>query len=180
MRFIFIVGVLTALLVSPFSAFAETKPVKKALVVPAKVVKVLPKSKVPIKKPVVVKKVVQKPVVVPTKKAPQSQKRVAPILAPVVVELPKPQTHTVTYTDNGFSPATLDITTGESVTFVNNSSDRMWVASNPHPTHQTFSDFDERTGVRAGGTYTFTFSQKGTWAYHNHLNPGMRGVVIAK
>src|SRR5690242_16140607 len=42
---------------------------------------------------------------------------------------------TVTMTASGFSPATVTIGKGGTVTFVNQSGEDMWVASNPHPVH---------------------------------------------
>jgi len=88
--------------------------------------------------------------------------------------------HTITYTDAGFSPDTLDITIGETVTFVNESNRDMWVASAIHPTHQILPEFDQDEGTPRGSTYSFTFTKAGAWKFHDHLNPGARGTITVK
>lgn len=85
---------------------------------------------------------------------------------------------TVEYTDNGFSPKTITVKKGTKVTFTNNSSTSMWVASDVHPTHQLLPGFDELTSAAKGGSYAYTFAKVGTWTYHNHVNPTMRGTVV--
>ena len=88
--------------------------------------------------------------------------------------------YTVTLTDQGFTPASITVKAGEKVTFVNQSSGQMWVASAPHPTHTDLPGFDELTSVGNGGSYDYTFVKVGSWKYHNHLNPNQRGVVVVK
>jgi len=95
------------------------------------------------------------------------------VIAPLVV----PEKMIVTYTDSGFSPSFLSVKNGTTVTFKNESARSMWVASNPHPVHTTYSAFDEKTSVDKGGEYSFTFTKSGNWKYHNHLSPGARGEV---
>lgn len=84
----------------------------------------------------------------------------------------------VSYTDAGFSPALLSVKKGTAVSFTNNSTRSMWVASAPHPSHTILPEFDELTSVNNGGTYTFTFTKVGTWKYHNHMNPSDYGSVM--
>lgn len=90
----------------------------------------------------------------------------------------------ITYTDSGFEPNSLSINTGEMVTFENRSSKNLWVASAMHPTHRGYpgsdiekcgtdkaiSIFDACKGFAPNTFWTFTFSEKGDWKYHNHLN----------
>jgi len=97
----------------------------------------------------------------------------------------------VIYGANGFSPSTVTIHQGDSVTFKNQSSIDMLVASNPHPTHQAYSGTTrvehcpDTSGVAfdqcsVGTAYTFTFQKIGTWGYHNHSNPTDKGTVIVQ
>lgn len=88
---------------------------------------------------------------------------------------------TIAYTGEGFSPKSVTIPLGTTVTFVNQTSDRMWVASAMHPDHVVYDGtavaehcaagyagavpFDQCT---AGASYGFTFLKVGTWGYHNH------------
>jgi plastocyanin len=103
------------------------------------------------------------------------------------------RTVTVTYTDQGFSPSTVTINEGDSVTFVNKSANPMWVASDPHPLHNGYdgttrdqhcapgyagpAPFDE---CGTSPSFTFTFTKTGTWGYHNHAEDEMAGTVIVK
>lgn len=86
----------------------------------------------------------------------------------------------VEYGDNGFAPQILTVKVNTGVTFVNTGSGSMWVASNPHPTHDILPDFDQKQSVGKNGTYTYTFGAVGTWIYHNHMSPGHTGTVIVK
>lgn len=92
---------------------------------------------------------------------------------------------TVTYTDEGYSPATISVKKGQSVTFQNESARNMWTASDPHPTHQDYptsggcetSTFDSCKGTPPGQSWSFTFDAIGEWNYHDHLRPSRSGAV---
>lgn len=106
-----------------------------------------------------------------------------PTASTIPTESPKPeamQENTITYTDTGFSPATLTIKVGDTVTWKNNSSKIMWVASNPHPTHTGLPGFDELKGVGSGESYSYTFTKTGTFGFHNHLSSGDGGSIIVE
>ena len=104
------------------------------------------------------------------------------------------KTLVVTYTNNGFSPKTITIKKGDSVTFINQSSGGMWVASDAHPSHTAYSgtsradhcpdesntSFDECKSVSAGESWSFTFDKVGSWNYHNHVNPSNIGTVVVE
>jgi plastocyanin len=87
---------------------------------------------------------------------------------------------TVSYTNNGYEPRETRIAVGENVRFVNNSNDDVWTASGPHPAHTNFPAFDEKQESVPGTSYSFTFTEKGTWRYHNHLNPGHTGTIVVE
>jgi plastocyanin len=100
-----------------------------------------------------------------------------------------PMTATVTYNGSSFSPSTVTIKKGGTVTFTNTSSQQMWVASGPHPAHTGYSGttrtdhcpdtagtaFDQ---CATGSTYSFTFQKVGEWPYHNHMNASQFGKVV--
>jgi len=104
---------------------------------------------------------------------------VAPV-TPEVGMLPPQNEFLVRYTDDGFSPAEITVTPGKAVTFKNESSGGMRVASNPHPTHGFYQGFDQGQIVPRGGSYTFNFERVGVWGYHNHLKPAAGGTVIVR
>jgi plastocyanin len=69
-----------------------------------------------------------------------------------------------------FSPVTLSVTAGTTVTWTNK--DAM--------THTVTSDtglFDSGN-VAANGTYSYTFSTAGTYAYHCSIHPSMKASVV--
>jgi plastocyanin len=83
----------------------------------------------------------------------------------------------VRYTNDGFQPAKLTVPAGTMVEFINQSDTDMWVASNVHPGHNILPTFDQFKGVGTGKNYMYTFDQEGTWAYHDHINPALEGVI---
>ena len=100
----------------------------------------------------------------------------------------KPLRHIVTYTQAGFEPNEITINNGDTVTFVNNSDTPLWVASDPHPEHTDYPEFDVARSKggqmpKVGENFSFTFNKMGTWTYHNHtassdtgnvgVNPGL-------
>jgi plastocyanin len=89
------------------------------------------------------------------------------------------ETVTVRYMDTGFEPQNITVDSGDTVMWVNESTNDMWVASAMHPTHSVFDGttlsehcpnpandaFDQCANT---DEYSFTFTQEGEWAYHNH------------
>ncbi len=96
---------------------------------------------------------------------------------PAIEEDEVEATNEVSYTDDGFSPATITVEAGTKVTWTNESNADMWVGSDPHPVHTDFSAFDQKS---TGNSYSFTFDEAGTYEYHNHQNSGDTGTVVVK
>jgi plastocyanin len=86
----------------------------------------------------------------------------------------------VKITDEGFDPATLTVASGDTVTFENESSDDSWPASDVHPTHQLYPGFDAKKPLLPGDSYSFTFTKAGSWGYHNHLEPDVKGTIVVE
>lgn len=83
----------------------------------------------------------------------------------------------ISYTDSGFDPANVSVKAGTTVTFKNESSGVMWIASAIHPTHQLLPEFNQLEEVSNGGEYSFVFDGVGTWKFHNHRSPSITGAV---
>lgn len=90
---------------------------------------------------------------------------------------PDIQVFEVVYDGAKFSPASLSIKAGDVVIFKNSSQVNFWPASDPHPTHTDYPEFDAKKPIPPGGTFQFKFMQLGTWGYHNHLQAAATGVV---
>lgn len=89
-------------------------------------------------------------------------------------------TVTLGMSDTGFSHTELEIDPGTTVTFVNNGQAPHWPASDIHPTHEILPEFDSGRGLTTGETYSYTFTESGTWRFHDHLNPRTTGVIVVR
>ena len=79
----------------------------------------------------------------------------------------------VSITDFQFTPATVTIQAGDSVTWTNNS------GGTPHTTTSDSGVWDSGT-LNAGQSFTFTFKTPGTFAYHCDIHPQMTGTVVVE
>lgn len=88
--------------------------------------------------------------------------------------------NTIVLTDSGFSPRELTINEGDTVTFVNKRERYFWPASDFHPTHTAYPDFDAKKALAPGATWSFRFPEPGIYKYHDHLSPFFFGIVKVK
>ena len=86
---------------------------------------------------------------------------------------------TITYTNDGFSPSTITVSAGTTITIKNDSSKSLQFASNDHPTHTKNPELNGST-IDAGQSQTITVTQTGTNGYHNHLNPSDTGTIVVQ
>lgn len=107
--------------------------------------------------------------------------------------------------ERGFAPKEISIKKGESITWINDRTAPAWPASARHPTHTQYpgadydlegkymgSDacisegqakegaFDPCRGLKKGESWTFAFTQNGTFGYHDHLNAGFTGKITVE
>jgi plastocyanin len=99
--------------------------------------------------------------------------------------------NTVTYTDSGFEPREITVERGEDVTWINEASTDMWVASDDHPTHTRYDgtslrqhcedgESDTFDQCSSGDSYEFEFEKTGVFGYHNHEAAGDTGAVVVE
>ena len=105
-----------------------------------------------------------------------------------------PRTFDVLIDNSGFSPSSLTIHSGDTVKWTNRKTSASWPASAVHPTHKIYpgSDiakcgtssastiFDACRGLANGQSWSFTFTQVGSWNYHDHLNPSAWGTIVVQ
>ncbi len=84
---------------------------------------------------------------------------------------------TVWFTPNGAEPSELMIRKGTTVTFRTKTRTSFWPASNFHPLHMLYPEFDARQSIEATGSWQFTFNIPGKWRFHDHLAPSRGGVI---
>ncbi len=107
---------------------------------------------------------------------------------------PETASLTVEITATGFSPDSLTVHAGDTITWLNTHSVHSWPASATHPLHREYpgsdiakcsstqrsSIFDACQRLAQGGSYSFTFLEKGSWTYHDHLNPSHTGTIVVE
>lgn len=86
----------------------------------------------------------------------------------------------VTLTKDGFVPSELHIKEGDTVAFTNTTGELFWPASNLHPSHGIYPEFDPLEPVPAESVWSFTFDTIGEWRYHDHLAPYYTGVIFVE
>ncbi len=111
----------------------------------------------------------------PPEAVPQPPKELGePSLLPISGEA------TVNMTAAGFSPAEQTVTTGTTVTFKNEDTAPHWVASDPHPLHTGLPGFDAGAAIAPKSAYQFIFMAPGTYGFHDHPNPSVRGRIVVR
>lgn len=100
------------------------------------------------------------------------------LLAAVYFFMPVGEEHEVTLTTEGFTPKNLQVKIGEKVRFTTTLHYPFWPASDLHPSHALYPEFDPEAPILPGGSWSFVFEKPGTWKYHDHLNPLHRGTVM--
>ncbi len=92
----------------------------------------------------------------------------------------------ISMTKSGFSPTFVSIRKNQGVRFVNKLpvdcpvSDItcfFWPASDPHPTHEFYPEFDVREAVGPGESWTFLPAREGSWGVHDHFESSYTATV---
>lgn len=90
------------------------------------------------------------------------------------------QPNSIKMNGSEFSPKSLSIKAGNSVNFVNLDTEEHWPASDDHPSHQIYSNFDPRRPIKVGESWSFKFDKAGTWGCHDHLFPNFRCSIVVE
>ncbi len=103
-----------------------------------------------------------------------------------------PDAVTIHMYDDHYEPTNITIEAGTTVVFENKGDKEHWPASNIHPTHTLYPGsnidkcgtekeeniFDACRGIGTGEEYSFVFTQAGSWKYHDHLFPNLKGTIV--
>lgn len=92
------------------------------------------------------------------------------------------QISVVEMTAEGFKPQSVTVDKNSIIIFINKDVESRWPASNTHPTHDLYPEFDPKKPIEPGASWTFKPKKTGEYKYHDHLFPHMRGslVVVAE
>lgn len=88
--------------------------------------------------------------------------------------------NTVSIKSSGFSPKEIKIKAGEKVTWVNDDSEEHQVNSATHPSHTAYPPLNTVGFLKPGAKKSLEFPAKGTYKYHDHLNPSLTGTVVVE
>lgn len=83
----------------------------------------------------------------------------------------------ITIKEDGYQPKELTVKRETKVTFRNDANDERWPASNIHPTHRIYPEFDPRRPIKKAETWEFIFEKAGTFYFHDHLFPSLTGKI---
>lgn len=90
---------------------------------------------------------------------------------------PAGETYIIEMASGGFSPSELAIQRGDTIVWQNIDEEFRWPASNIHPTHEIYPEFDPDDPIGPGTSWRFTFRRSGEWQFHDHLQPRYIGVI---
>ncbi len=93
---------------------------------------------------------------------------------------PTPDISVIVLKETGFEPQNISIKKGSQIEFKTERNQPFWPASDLHPTHGIYPEFDPQEGIDPSQSWSFTFDKKGTWKYHDHLNPFFRGTITVE
>lgn len=82
--------------------------------------------------------------------------------------------------DNNFEPNEITVKRGTRVVFINETQKYSWPASDPHPIHTDYPEFDPQEPLASGEAWASIFDKEGVWSYHDHLSPRLKGKVIVE
>lgn len=87
------------------------------------------------------------------------------------------QVHDILLTEDGFIPNISEISLGDVVRFSTNREKDFWPASNDHPIHSAYPEFDPRHPLKTDEAWEFQFTKRGSWKYHDHLYSFSTGTI---
>ncbi|MEK7561229.1 MAG: hypothetical protein AAB539_04745 [Patescibacteria group bacterium] len=85
--------------------------------------------------------------------------------------------HSVVVLETGFYPAVLVIRPGDIVHFTTETGNSFWPASDMHPTHAVYPEFDPKKPIAPDAEWSFRFDRIGRWEYHDHLHSLRHGII---
>ena len=84
---------------------------------------------------------------------------------------------TIVRTENGYEPKDVTIKKGDIVLWTNESEEFHWPASDLHPTHGIYPEFDPLKPIAPGDEWKFKFDKVGVWKFHDHIRANKTGTV---
>ena len=93
-------------------------------------------------------------------------------------EMQTPVEHAdVTLTELGFVPRSLTLKLHGTISFSTTLDKPFWPASDIHPDHGIYPEFDPGKPLHPGETWAFTFERTGRFNMHDHLRSYFTGTI---
>jgi len=86
----------------------------------------------------------------------------------------------IVLTESGFEPRYVKINLGTTITFTSVLNNPFWPASNLHPSHGIYREFDPRTPLTPDEGWSFTFDKIGTSGFHDHIRSYFTGIIYVE
>ncbi len=86
----------------------------------------------------------------------------------------------ISLTSHGYEPSELVLTKGDSVVWTNETKDFHWPASDPHPSHKDYPEFDPKRPLAPDEEWKFTFDKVGEWKFHDHIKANIKGTILVE
>jgi plastocyanin len=90
------------------------------------------------------------------------------------------QTAVIELNQNHSIPSVLVVKLGTTVKWVNTANVDRRITSTPFPQHNDLPGLDSHQNVGSGGSYSYTFTKKGTFGFIDYLHPAVSGKVIVE
>lgn len=84
----------------------------------------------------------------------------------------------VRISSSGFEPQEITVDENTTVNFLNEDTTDHWPASDLHPTHDLYPEFDPKKAIKPQESWLFRANRVGNWRFHDHLFPHLRGTLI--
>lgn len=82
--------------------------------------------------------------------------------------------------ESGFEPRRVRISAGTEVVFTTTRETPFWPASNLHPSHAIYPELDPQQSIAPHESWSFVFTKKGTWGFHDHIRSYFTGTVYVE
>src|SRR3990167_8100903 len=87
------------------------------------------------------------------------------------------QVQIIEITSQGFSPSEITVDENSTIIFVNKDNQPHWPASDFHPTHEIYPEFDPGREIEPGQSWPLKPIKVGAWKFHDHLFPHIKGII---
>ncbi|MBI2108553.1 MAG: hypothetical protein HYT93_00025 [Parcubacteria group bacterium] len=87
----------------------------------------------------------------------------------------------VILTEKGFEPRYVKISLNTEIVFSSALDNKtFWPASNLHPTHDIYPEFDSKGPIQEDNVWSFVFKDLGAWGFHDHIRSYFNGIIYVE